>query len=150
MYWFASDCCKVVFHITRACRLHVRVALLYLVCLCACMRVLRVIVYAFAFVSCKVAFHVARVCRLHVCVCFRGLGLAGLCLHACLASGYVRVCLCTVLGCVLFCMCVFCVCSLFSCVLECLFVLVCLFRVWLCVRLPLCVLQGCVSHYTRK
>ena len=33
---------------------------------CACMLVLRVVVYAFAFVCCKVAFQITRVCRLNV------------------------------------------------------------------------------------
>ena len=68
MYWFASDCCKVVFHITRACRLHVPLFVCFGVFVCACMFVLRVIAYAFATVCCKVAFDIRRVCRLHVCV----------------------------------------------------------------------------------
>ena len=66
MYWFASDCCKVVFHITRACRLHVPLFVCFGVFVCACMFVLRVIAYAFAFVFCKVALHIRRVCILHV------------------------------------------------------------------------------------
>ena len=33
MYWFAFDCCKVVFHITRVCRLRVCIVFVYLVCL---------------------------------------------------------------------------------------------------------------------
>ena len=32
MYWFAFDCCKVVFHITRVCRSHVSFFCLFLVC----------------------------------------------------------------------------------------------------------------------
>ena len=32
MYWFAFDCCKIVFHITRVYRLHVSLFRLFLVC----------------------------------------------------------------------------------------------------------------------
>ena len=34
---------------------------------CACVIVLRVIVYAFALLRCKVAFHISCACKLHVC-----------------------------------------------------------------------------------
>ena len=34
---------------------------------CACVIVLRVIVYAFALVRCKVAFHISCACKLHAC-----------------------------------------------------------------------------------
>ena len=53
------------------------VALLSLVCLCACMRGLRVIVCAFAFVYCNVAFHFTRVSRLHVYFALVVSGLLG-------------------------------------------------------------------------
>ena len=48
---------------------------------CACLLVLRVIVYAFAFVRCQIAFHITRVCRLPVCFVF-----------VMLASLFLRVC----------------------------------------------------------
>ena len=37
---------------------------------CACIFVLRVVVYACAFVCCNLAFHFTSVCRLHVCFAF--------------------------------------------------------------------------------
>ena len=48
-------------------RVCVRVSGLFV---CACMRVLQVVVYAFAVVCCKVASHIFHLCRLHVCVAF--------------------------------------------------------------------------------
>ena len=65
---FAFACCKVVFQISRVCKLHVFLVLLVRLFVLVCL-LLRVIVYAFAFVCCSVAFHIAAV-EIACLVCF--------------------------------------------------------------------------------
>ena len=70
-YEFAFVCCKVAFHITRVCRLHLCYVFVFCLCVCLCLYArFACDCVAHAAVCCQAAFHSTRVCRLHVCFAF--------------------------------------------------------------------------------
>ena len=98
VYACAFVCCKDAFHITRVCRLHVRVAFVtwfVCLCLCACLASDCVCV-CICMVQCSVSCYN---CVL-IALCFRVFGLFVIVCMLRSAFEIVCVCLCVLQGCV--------------------------------------------------
>ena len=141
VYAFDFVRCKVAFHVTRVCRLRVRVA--FVICF------VRLRLYVCFAINCmRLPLYVARLWFIsHVCL---DCALLSCCLFVCacmlrFALIVVWVCLCLLQG-LRF---ILHVCKLhvwFAFVFSVfVFMLVCLLFVWLCMRLLLCLLHVCAS-----